>query len=264
MTMGVRQAGDFCWINILTPQPAEAREFFGSLLGWSFSDLSGMGDLVKVGEHQIGGMFDINSPQTPPGTPAVIGVMVKVDSADAMAEKVRGLGGKAEPPMDVMENGRMVMCYDPVGAQIDLWQPKKEVGTTADPMDHGVPSWFENYTTDMDRSKEFYASLFGWVPEKMDMPGMAYTTFKLSSDAVQPIAGMMSLTPEMGNTPPHWATYFTVDNADETARKAEELGGNVVVPLMDIPDTGRFCGITSPQGVMFFVIKYAQQDTPPR
>ena len=57
MTTGVRKAGDFCWINILTPQPADAREFFGSLLGWSFSDLSGMGDLVKVGEHQIGGMF---------------------------------------------------------------------------------------------------------------------------------------------------------------------------------------------------------------
>jgi hypothetical protein len=30
----------------------------------------------------------------------------------------------------------------------------------------------------------------------------------------------------------------------------------VHVPAQDIPGIGRFCGIVSPQGVMFFVLQY--------
>ena len=62
----------------------------------------------------------------------------------------------------------------------------------------------------------------------------------------------------MGQMPSHWGTYFTVDDPDEAARKAEELGGKVFVPLYDIPEVGRFCGIESPQGVRFYVIKYVR------
>ena len=51
-------------------------------------------------------------------------------------------------------------------------------------------------------------------------------------------------------------TYFTVNNADETARDAVDLGAGLCVALRDIPGIGRFCGITSPQGVTFYVIKY--------
>ena len=43
-----------------------------------------------------------------------------------------------------------------------------------------------------------------------------------------------------------------------TAREAVALGATLCVPVMDIPDVGRFCGITSPQGVTFYVIKYTQ------
>lgn len=255
MTTGIRRNGDFCWINILTPNPKDARDFFSKLLGWTYADMDGMGDLISVGGAKVGGLFDIDSPQTPKGTPPVIGVMVKVDDANTMAEKANSLGGKANPPMDIMENGRMVMCEDPNGAHIDFWQPKKQEATTADTSKHGVPSWFENYTSDVDRATKFYSGLFEWVPEVMDMGNMNYTTFKLGDEP--PIAGMMAITSEMGPMPPHWATYFTVDDADEAVRKAQELGGSVLMPAMDIPNVGRFAALTSPQGVMFSVIKYS-------
>ena len=68
------------------------------------------------------------------------------------------------------------------------------------------------------------------------------------------IAGMMPV-PYPGMTP-HWGTYFTVKDTDETARVAQELGGELFVPPMDIPGIGRFSGILSPQGVRFFAIQY--------
>ena len=45
---GTRKAGQFCWINMLTPQPAQARAFFGKLLGWTYVEIPGMGHSVQV------------------------------------------------------------------------------------------------------------------------------------------------------------------------------------------------------------------------
>jgi predicted enzyme related to lactoylglutathione lyase len=250
MSADARKTGDFCWINILTSQPEEAKKFFSGLLGWTYGDLGGMGSSVKVDGNDIGGLFDLNSPEIPPGTPPVIGVMVKVDDADATAAKAKTLGGRAKDALDIGDNGRMAELFDPNGAEIDLWQPKREQATIADPSHHGVPSWYETYTPDIEAGKKFYTGLFGWTAETMQMPGMEYTVFSLGEKMV---AGMMVPMPGM---PHQWVTYFTVNDADETATKASELGGKVFVPPTDIPNIGRFSGITSPQGVSFFVIKY--------
>ena len=85
------------------------------------------------------------------------------------------------------------------------------------------------------------------------MPGYDYTAFKLD-DAY--VAGLMQITPEMGTMQPHWGTYFTVKDVDEAAQEAVELGARLCVPVRGLPGVGRFCGITSPQGVTFYVIKY--------
>jgi predicted enzyme related to lactoylglutathione lyase len=255
MATGTRNSGEFCWINIMTARPAEARAFFGKLLDWTYEDLPGMGHLVRVGTHHVGGLFDAQDPKTHEATPAFIGVMVKVDSADATCERVKSLGGQADPAFDVMEQGRMAVCKDPFGAQIDLWEAKKGLGTDVDSALHGAASWFEAMTTDVDRASKFYAGLFGWTPQAMPMPGFTYTVFNRGTT---PVAGMMQITPDMGKRRPHWGTYFTVNDPDATVRTAVELGGTVCVPVQDIPGVGRFCGITSPQGVSFYTIKYTR------
>lgn len=253
MGTGVRKAGEFCWINVLTPNPAESKAFFSKVLGWTYADLAGMGDSIKVDGHEIGGLFDLASPNTPPGTPPLIGVMVKVEDADATVAKANSIGGSAKPAFDIMDAGRMAEIKDPSGAQIDIWQGKKNGGTDADKAHHGAPSWYENYATDTKKAAQFYCDLFGWTSEVMPMPGMDYTI--LSFENVQ-IAGMMAITGDMKDVPPSWATYFTVDEVDKTASQAAELGGTVFVPPMDIPDVGRFSGLISPQGVRFFVITW--------
>jgi uncharacterized protein len=255
MTTGTRRPGDFCWMNMITPNPPAARAFFGELLGWTYTEMKGMGDTVHVGGRPIGGMFDLNAPSTPKGTPAYIGVMIRVESADATSAKVTALGGKAMPAFDIMEQGRMAVCFDPNGAEFDVWEAKKSTGTDVDTALPGAPSWFEALTTDVDRAAAFYAALFGWTPEAMPLPDMQYTTFKHGEGYV---AGMMRITPEMGQMRPHWGTYFTVRNTDATAAQAVKLGGTVCVPARDVPGVGRFCGIVSPQGVMFYAIAYAR------
>jgi predicted enzyme related to lactoylglutathione lyase len=254
MTTGTRKTGEFCWSNMLTPQPEQARAFFGQLLGWRYGEIPGLGHVVKVGGRDIGGVFDLAGPNTPPGTPPHIGVMVKVESADAVGAKVTSLGGKAKPAFDIKDQGRMAACTDPNGARFDVWEPKKFLGTNADSTLHGAPSWFETMTIDVDRTAKFYSELFGWTPEVMPMPGANYTTFKHGGADV---AGMMQITPQMGELRPHWTTYFSVKDADATAREAVNLGAKLCMTMKDVPGVSRFCGITSPQGVTFRVVQYA-------
>jgi hypothetical protein len=254
MAMGERSNGEFCWVNVLTPQPAAAQEFFTRLFGWAYVEIPGIGHRVQVDGHDIGGMWDHGGPEVPAGTPPGIGVMVRVASADATVARVTELGGTAKPAFDIMDQGRMAECHDPIGAMFDLWQPNKSPGMTADSRRQGVPNWFELISNDPPRTAAFYTALFGWTTEEMPMPYGTYTTFKLGDRYV---GGMFAMTPEMGDMPPHWGTYFSADDADATARLAVELGGEVFMPIMEVAGVGRFGGITSPQGVMFYVITEA-------
>jgi hypothetical protein len=149
----------------------------------------------------------------------------------------------------------MAICFDPNGAKFDIWEPKKGQGMDVDADLQGAPSWFETIATSVDRAASFYSDLFGWTPEPKPMDGWNYTVFTLGETFV---AGLMPVLPHMGAVPAHWGVYFTVHNADETARHAVELGGTLCLPAQDIPNVGRFAGIVSPQGVMFYVIQYAR------
>jgi hypothetical protein len=46
-------------------------------------------------------------------------------------------------------------------------------------------------------------------------------------------------------------------------QKTQELGGSVMMPTTDIPDTGCFAVLQDPQGALFNVIQMQQADPPP-
>jgi uncharacterized protein len=121
---------------------------------------------------------------------------------------------------------------------------------------HGMFSWSELQTTDVAGAKRFYTGLFGWKTEEMDMPGMPYT---IVSAGGEQIGGMMALPPQAKGMPPFWGLYVSVDNVDAAVKQAQQLGGAVVVPPMDIPMVGRFAVLKDPQGAMLSVITYAKK-----
>jgi predicted enzyme related to lactoylglutathione lyase len=73
---------------------------------------------------------------------------------------------------------------------------------------------------------------------------------------------MYKPSPEMGNIPPHWLVYFSVDDCDAKLKQANDLGARTIAPPMDIPDTGRFAMLQDPQGAAFAIIKLISP-TPP-
>ena len=209
------------------------------------------------GTHLVGralsGLFDLAGPRTPAGTTPQIGVLIKVENADTTVERVAALGGRALPAFDVGNAGRMAVCFDPNGANFDIWEAKQSPLTEADGHLPGAPSWFETMTSDVQRATRFYAELFGWDPVVRHGPVMDYTTFRLGSEFV---AGLHEITPRMGAVTPHWTTYFTVADVDESVRLAVRLCATLVVPLIEVKGRGRFGLLRSPQGVAFHIISY--------
>jgi uncharacterized protein len=120
---------------------------------------------------------------------------------------------------------------------------------------HGAFSWCELMTTDVDAAKTFYTKLFGWESEAMSIPGMTYTVVKAGGKG---IGGIMTIPKEAQGTPPMWGAYVTVDDVDQTAKTAKQLGAKILVPPTDIPTVGRFCVIQDPQGAVLSAITYKE------
>ena len=118
---------------------------------------------------------------------------------------------------------------------------------------HGAFSWFELMTTDVGAAKKFYNDLFDWSFQDMPMENMDYSVVKVAGEDA---AGIMPMPPDAGEMPPAWGIYLTVDNVDETAKKAKALGGKVLIEPRDIPEVGRFCVLQDPQGAWFSAITY--------
>jgi hypothetical protein len=113
-----------------------------------------------------------------------------------------------------------------------------------DVYEHGVPSWCDLQTADLEGAKAFYAALFGWeVPDGPEEAG-GYTMGLVRG---RPVAG---LGPQMNPGPPAWATYVNVDDADDIAARVTANGGTVFMGPMDVMDVGRLLVFADPAGAV--------------
>jgi uncharacterized protein len=231
------------WVDIGTPDPAAALRFYAGLFGWEGQD---MGE--EAGHYTIvskaGKMVGAISPAQDPGPPRWT-TYVNVDDIDAVAGKVEAAGGTVVVgPMDVMTAGRMAIFADPTGAVIAAWQPRDHLGAQV-VNEPGTFTWSELATSDLGRSRAFYADVFGWGWGGSD----EYAEAQVSG---RTIGGVMPRQPEMpADVPDSWLVYFGTADVDGDAKKAADAGATVVVAPTDIPGTGRFAVLLDPQGAAF-------------
>ena len=117
----------------------------------------------------------------------------------------------------------------------------------------GTPSWAELSTTDESGALEFYGALFGWVDEPQEMAPNSY--YHMQTINGLPACSMYQQGEEERSqkVPPHWNTYFTVDNVDDTMAAITQNGGTVVFGPMDVFEAGRMAMCQDPQGAFFAI-----------
>lgn len=253
--------GVFSWVDLGTTDPEVAKAFYSGLFGWSFLDLpTDSGTIYSMGQlegYNVAGLGPLDPNMQAQGIPPFWSAYVKHDDADAVAARASAAGGTVMlPPMDVMDSGRMAIIQDPTGAAVGVWQPKAHIGAQL----VNIPNtlvWNELQTNDTKGARAFYAAVFGWTYEVDSNDYVAIA----QDGRVQ--AGMMQIQESWGEVPPNWSIYFLVEDAEASAAKAAELGGNVMVPPAPAGDIGKFAVIQDPQGAVFSVIEYNGPASPP-
>ena len=270
-----------CWIDTSQPDPEAAVAFYNGLFGWDFEDVMPPGSAGKYFIARLrGGDVAAVSSQPESGPPmAVWNTYVWVESADEAASKVLASGGRVlMDPFDIMGAGRMAVFADPEGAAFCVWQAKEHKGAQI-VNEPGSLNFNGLNTRDPEGAKSFYGSLFGWQPlglgggaEMWRLPG--YGSFLEQSDPglgermastgapegfADVVATLNPIAADQPDVPAHWSVTFAVDDADATAARAAELGGQVVVPPFDAPWV-RMSVITDPQGATFIASKFVPEN----
>jgi len=251
--------GTFCWIDLGASDAVAAKKFYTDLFGWQAVDMPAGPDMTytmfQIDGKDVAGMYQQG--QDEQDIPPHWNSYVSVASVEEIAAKAKSLGGTVMvEPLDVFESGRMTILQDPTGGVVAAWQPQRHIGAQL-VNQPGTLCWNELATRDWQKAAEFYTQLFGWTAQTQPMAGTEYTVF---SNGDRMAAGMIQMTPEWGDIPPHWMVYLTVTDCDASAEKVTALGGKVLVPPTDIPDMGRFAVAQDPQGAAFSFIKL---DNPP-
>ena len=246
-------SGDFtpgapCWIDLMTPDPVRAAEFYTQLFGWA----------AEEPNPQFGGYFNFtrNGARVAGAMPSEMGPgvttwSVYLNSPDARQTVNSGVshgGHILGPAMEVGDLGTMAVLGDPGGAGIGVWQSGAHPGF-AGLGEPGGPGWFELHTREYDASVRFYQDVFGWNTAVVgDTDEFRYTVLRRGEDMLAGILDASNFRPaEAGSA---WVVYFAVDDTDAAVTLATSLGGEVLDPARDTP-YGRMATLADPTGAQF-------------
>lgn len=253
--------GLFNWVDLTTPDPAGAKAFYSALFGWEVDDVPTDGGpdytMFRIGGYNVAGAGPMPPEMQEQGIPPFWSSYVKHDNVDAIAERITAAGGTLlMPPIDVMEEGRMVMAADPERAVFGVWQPRNHLGAQIVNAPNALV-WNELQTNNPEAAQAFYGAVFGWTFETGED---GYIAVKQNGRFQ---AGMIAISPDWGDVPPNWGVYFMVDDVAAKTAQVQELGGNVLVPPQKAGEMGEFAVVQDPQGGVFTIMSFQGPVDPP-
>ena len=117
----------------------------------------------------------------------------------------------------------------------------------------GTFSWVDLSTTDQDAAKTFYSQLFGWeATDNQVDEDTVYSMMSLGGKQVAAISPQPQQQRDAG-VPPTWNSYITVESADQSLERAQQLGATIHAAAFDVLDVGRMGVVQDPQGAFFLL-----------
>lgn len=221
--------GKIVWADLVTPDVEAAKTFYGGLFGWTFRDVEA-GEknytLALLQGEPVAGLVRRNEPPGKRHQPAWL-TFLSVRDVEKTTRTALAHGAKQlTEPRNYPRRGRQVVLADPQGAVFAILQ-----AASGDPPDvlanPGEWIWSALLTSDPDTDAAFYQALFDYeVFDSEDDQGSQHLV--LSTDGYAR-ASCNSFPHDSAKRYPHWLNYVRVANVAETAAKARQLGGRVLV-----------------------------------
>lgn len=246
--------GRFCWVDLSTLELERARRFYTSVFAWETveADTAGAPPYLMFTQDGkvVAGLSELDADLKKQQIPSTWNHYVSVENAEQCAERVEELGGKmVVPVMQIFQFGRLAFLADPTGGALGIWEPEEHTGFEIVTEANSV-CWHELATRDLGAAAGFFEELFGWTTAENPLSPAGYLMLRHGD---QDIGGILQMTDEWGDMPPHWTVYFSVEDADESAQQIVDAGGKVHFGPFDTP-IGRLAVCADDQGAHFHVI----------
>jgi predicted enzyme related to lactoylglutathione lyase len=235
------------WIDLAVPDLGRAMEFYGAVFGWEFDvglEHTGRYTMCLLDGRPVAAIAPNPDPDA---TDFWWNVYFATDDCDGTAARIIEAGGTLiQAPMDVMDQGRLVIAEDPVGAQFGLWQGRSLVGAQ---VVNEPNSLLRNdlVTATPDPARAFYVAVFDFsLDANPDLPGLDFT-FLRRSDGHE-IGGIVG---DPAAVTASWGTLFEVEDTDATVTRVIGAGGTSTTPSDFV--YGRIAEVTDPFGARFSV-----------
>ena len=236
------------WIDLGVPDLDRATAFYGSLFDWEFETAPAATGHYTTCLLRGRRVAAIAPDPDPDDTRRRWNVYLATADCDATARRVTDAGGTlVQGPMDIMDQGRVALADDPVGARFGLWQGRAHVGAEV-VNEPGSLVRNDLVTPTPEPARAFYAAVFGFTLDRNeDLPDFDFT-FLRRPDGHE-IGGVMGVP---GAPRSAWSTTFEVADADAVVERATAGGGSADAPQDFV--YGRMATITDPFGAEFSVI----------
>ena len=257
--MAESERGAFIWYELMTDDPASARDFYRAVVGW---EIEAEGKAMPTGATYrmigrsdggfAGGVLEITADMKAGGaTPGWLGYIHHADVDGAIAATKAAGGAVHMPPMDMPGVGRMAMVSDPQGAVFYVMRPTppaENPDATSDVFSIDQAQhmrWNELWTTDQDAAVSLYTDLFGWTQEgAMEMGEMGDYRF-IQHDGTGIGAIAKAQADGQGS---RWQYFAGVDDIDRACKAVTENGGKLLGEPQQIPGGEYSVYAHDPQG----------------
>ena len=253
--------GKVIFQELVTPDLARAKQFYGSLLGWTFRDLAA-DDLayaeVMLGDRAIGGLFQRSMPAGEQRQSAWLTYLAALDT-DATVQMALQHGAKLLfGPRSFPDRGREAVLTDPQGAVFAVL-----ASSSGDPPDllaePGEWIWSSLITRDPDAAAGFYQTLFDCeVYPAPVATGPGHLVLASQGYARASVNPPPAARPDLH---PHWLNYVRVDDAASMATRAAALGGRVLVAPRPTLRGGAIALAADPMGAPFGLLQWSTTDS---
>ena len=242
--------GTFCFADLVTPDIAAAKQFYGALFGWTPVDVpasSGSYSLFQIEGQTVAGVRAI-----PHGRQRWIPYLAveRLEPTIAHAERLGARPG--DEPFDV-SGARMATIVDPHQRIVGLWEANGRGGVDRQELP-GSMWWVEMLAHDVTGATHFYSTLFGWKARERRLPHLqhGYTVYSVGGEDV---GGAIAIERNWGKVPERWQILFAVTDLDRIIDQTHGLGGRDDLPVIDIPNVGRCASLLDDSHGLFFVME---------
>ena len=243
--------GKFVWVDLVTPDLAKAKLFYGELFGWSFEQY-GSYAMIKNNNHRIAGIVEVK-PKPGEKVEALWLTAMSVADVDKAVDFVTKRGGTLlKGPIDMENRGRGVLVTDPQGAQLVLLH-----AAGGDPVD-GTPEigawiWNEIWTNKPQETSNFYKTLGGYDSI------LVGDNYEVLSREKKWRGGIRYIYKESYRA--RWVPAIRVSDPMKILEKVEELGGTVLLRPDESPSNGDTALISDTGGALLMLQRWSPEQT---